>query len=156
MAGLTMAFALSVHVLSAVVWVGGMFFAYMALRPAAVAALEGPQRLTLWARTFGRFFPWVWVAIVLLVASGLWMVRRMGGFEIVSGAIWTMAVIATLMILIFMFLYFVRYPRLRACVEAADWQNGARELARIRHLVAVNLSLGLITVVVASGGRFWP
>jgi uncharacterized membrane protein len=36
------------HVLAALVWVGGMFFAWMVLRPAAVKALEGPARLTLW------------------------------------------------------------------------------------------------------------
>jgi hypothetical protein len=38
-----LAFALpyTLHVLAALVWVGGMFFAWLILRPATVAALEG-------------------------------------------------------------------------------------------------------------------
>src|SRR5690606_5692971 len=54
------------HLLAAVVWVGGMFFAYMALRPAAATVLPPPQRLPLWTQTFRRFFPWVWITVVLL------------------------------------------------------------------------------------------
>ena len=64
---------LLLHVLSVVVWVGGMFFAYMALRPVAASVLEPPQRLTLWAGVFGKFFPWVWGSVVLLLGSGLHM-----------------------------------------------------------------------------------
>ncbi len=51
--------ATSLHTVAAVLWVGGIFLAYRVLRPAAMA-LEPPQRLTLWADVFGRFFPWVW------------------------------------------------------------------------------------------------
>lgn len=45
----------TLHVLAALIWVGGMFFAWMILRPAAVAALEGPARLKLWANVFNVF-----------------------------------------------------------------------------------------------------
>lgn len=48
-----------IHLLAAIVWVGGMFFAYMVLRPAAVEVLEPPARLRLWNVVFRRFFPWV-------------------------------------------------------------------------------------------------
>jgi uncharacterized membrane protein len=68
------------HVLGVVVWVGGMFFAYLALRPAAAQLLEPPQRLALWQETLRRFFNWVWFAVVLVLASGLWMLFQMGGF----------------------------------------------------------------------------
>ena len=54
--------ALTLHILGAVVWVGGMFAAYVCLRPAA-GALEPPQRLTLWRGFFAKFFPWVWVSV---------------------------------------------------------------------------------------------
>ena len=47
--------SLALHSLSAVLWVGGMFFAHQVLRP-AVAALEPGPRLTLWSRVLGRFF----------------------------------------------------------------------------------------------------
>ena len=50
-----MGLAVLLHVLSVVVWVGGMFFAYMFLRPVAAAELEPPQRLDLEIRNFERF-----------------------------------------------------------------------------------------------------
>ena len=75
-----MALLVALHVLAAVVWVGGMFFAYMVLRPAA-GPLETAERLALWHRVFGRFFPWVWACIVLLLVSGYVMLfRAFGGF----------------------------------------------------------------------------
>ncbi len=46
----------ALHLLAAVVWVGGMFFAWMILRPAAVDILEPPARLRLWLSVFKRFF----------------------------------------------------------------------------------------------------
>ena len=53
--------AITLHLLAAVIWVGGMFFAYMALRP-ATGSLEPSIRLTLWSQTLKRFFPWVWIS----------------------------------------------------------------------------------------------
>lgn len=74
--------AYTLHVLAALVWVGGMFFAWMILRPAAVAALEGPARLRLWANVFQRFFVWVWVAVAILPISGIGLLQlRFNGFE---------------------------------------------------------------------------
>jgi hypothetical protein len=74
------ALALALHILGAVVWVGGMFAIYVCLRP-ALGTLEPPQRLRLMRVTFQKFFPWVWIAILLLLASGYWMVFTVfGGF----------------------------------------------------------------------------
>ena len=150
-----MPIAMSLHVLSATIWVGGMFFAYMALRPAAAAVLDPPPRLTLWLRTFARFFPWVWAVVILLPVTGLWMVAQMGGFGGVGAAIRIMAILAVAMIAIFLHIFFAPYRRLRRCVEAADWPAGGKELAQIRRWVGINLVLGLITVAVASGGLAW-
>lgn len=55
------------HLFGVVIWVGGMFFAYMALRPAASALLDPPQRLLLWSATLQRFFGWVWVSVALVL-----------------------------------------------------------------------------------------
>ncbi|MFP6688130.1 MAG: hypothetical protein VCD31_02255 [Alphaproteobacteria bacterium] len=77
---MTMAIASALHIIAAVVWVGGMFFAVLVLRPSA-GALEPADRLALWGRVFARFFPWVWASIVLLLASGYWMIfAGKGGF----------------------------------------------------------------------------
>ena len=55
-----MQFARWLHVMGVVVWVGGMFFAHMALRP-AVQSLAPPERLPLLAATLSRFIAgWRW------------------------------------------------------------------------------------------------
>jgi len=150
-----MALLVALHVLAAVVWVGGMFFAYMALRPVAAALLEPPLRLPLWARTFARFFPWVWAAAIVLPASGWALILGyFGGLGAAPVRVHLMNGIGTLMILIFLHVYFAPYRRLRAAVEAADWPAGGRALAQIRRLVGLNLALGLAVVAVAAGGRY--
>ncbi len=148
--------AITLHMLSAVVWVGGMFFAYMALRPAAASVLEPPQRLPLWSKTFARFFPWVWAAVVILPASGYWMIFEVfEGMQNVGVYIHVMQGIGIVMILIFLHLYFAPYQRLNKAIAAGDWPAAARQLSTIRRLVGTNLILGLTTVAVASGGAYW-
>jgi uncharacterized membrane protein len=147
---------LALHLLSAVVWVGGMFFAYMALRPVAAQRLEPPQRLTLWAGVFTRFFPWVWIAIILLLVTGYWMIFNV--FAGMKGAplyVHIMNGLGILMILIYMHVFFAPFKRLKRAVAAETWQEGAKDLAQIRFLVGINLSIGLITIAIAGGGRYF-
>ena len=73
-----------IHLLAALVWVGGMFFAYVVLRPVAVEVLEPPQRLRLWEGVFRRFFVWVWVAVAILLGSGSYLIVQLGGFAHVN------------------------------------------------------------------------
>lgn len=150
-----MGIALLLHVLAAVVWVGGMFFAYVALRPAAASLLEPQQRLTLWAGVFSRFFPWVFLAIAILLGTGLWMVYAVyGGFGSVRLYITLMFGTGVVMMLIFFHVFFAPFKRLRQAVAAADWALGARQLNQIRVLIAVNLVLGLLVIAMATGCRF--
>ncbi|HMA06989.1 MAG TPA: hypothetical protein VKP68_03975, partial [Ramlibacter sp.] len=67
-----------VHLLGAIVWVGGMFFAYFCLRPAAVEVLDPPRRLPLWSATFARFLPYTAIAVVVMLGSGLTMLLQTG------------------------------------------------------------------------------
>lgn len=144
--------ALTLHLLGAIVWVGGMFFAYMALRPVAAVQLEPPERLKLWAGVFGRFFPWVWVSIVFLLGGGLSLVAVQGGFGNVHVGVHVMTALGILMMLIYCFIYFVLFRHLKGGVATEDWKTAGAALARIRQLIAVNLSLGLAIVVVAKLG----
>ena len=147
--------SLILHALSAVVWVGGMFFAHQVLRPAA-GALEAGPRLSLWSRVLGRFFAWVFAAIVLLLASGYAVVFAVcGGFSKIGLHVQLMQGIGILMMLLFFHLYFAPWRRFRAAVARQDWAEGGRQLAQIRTIVTINLALGIIVVAIGSSGRYW-
>lgn len=151
-----MIIASALHVLSAVIWVGGMFFAYMALRPVAASLLEPPLRLPLWVQVFRKFFLWVWKAVVLLLASGYWMVfDGFGGFANTGSHVHIMHGLGLIMVALYLYVFFGPYKKLGKAVAEQEFKSGAEQLNRIRKVIAVNLSLGLIVVVVASGGRFW-
>ncbi len=150
-----MSIALALHLLASTVWVGGMFFAYMALRPAAAELLEPPLRLRLWSRVFKRFFPWVWLAVLLLLATGFWMIFAVfGGMGGVRGHVHLMLALGLIMSGIFLYIWFGPYTGLRAAVAAEDWPTGGARLATIRRLIGTNLILGLVVIAVAAFGRW--
>ena len=148
-------FAIVLHILSAVLWVGGMFFAHQVLRPVAVQQFEPPQRLKLWTQVFRRFFPWVWVCIVLLLLSGYWMVFRLfGGMSGIGLHIHIMQALGWLMILLFLHLYFAPFHRLKEAVITEQWPEAGKRLNQIRLIVGINLVLGLVVIAIAAGGRY--
>ncbi|MDR2308053.1 MAG: CopD family protein [Paucimonas sp.] len=148
-----LAFALpyTLHVLAALVWVGGMFFAWLVLRPATVAALQGPDRLRLWVEVFQRFFRWVWLAVAVLAVSGVGMIHlRFSGFETAPHYVQVMIGGAIVMFALFMRIQALLLPELRTAVQAQDWAAGAGVLGRIRRMVGINLLIGVGVVAVAS------
>ncbi len=141
----------TLHVLAAVLWVGGMFFAWMVLRPAAVAVLQPAERLRLWADVFRRFFRWVWLTVVVLAISGIgiWHLR-FGALEAAPRYVHMMAGAYLAMLAIFLRIQLLQLPALVRAVEAQDWPAGGQVLGRIRRLVGINLLLGLATIALAS------
>ena len=149
------AFALMLHILGAVVWVGGMFAAYVCLRPAA-GALEPPQRLALWRRFFAKFFPWVWVSILLLLASGYWMLlTTFGGFIGAPLYINLMQTTGLVMIALYVWLFHGPWLKFKRAADAQDWPAAGAQLSRIRQIIMINLPLGLIVVIIGGTGRYW-
>jgi len=150
------AIALALHALAAVIWVGGMAFAYFFLRPAA-GALQAPERQKLWRGTFQRFFPWVWVSVVLLLLTGYHLVFAVyGGFAGAGVHIHIMNGLGLVMMAIFAHVWFAPWKRFRAAVDKGDRDTAGKNLEQIRRFVAINLTLGLIVVAIASSGRYWP
>jgi len=144
--------SLLLHVLGVVVWVGGMFFAYMALRPVAASVLEPPQRLMLWAGVFGKFFPWVWASVALILLTGLYMLMLFGGTAAPHYAM-AMLALGVLMMLIFAHVFFVPYTKLKRAVGEQNWKAGGAALAQVRMLIGINLGIGLVTIAVVFLGR---
>jgi uncharacterized membrane protein len=150
-----MGLGLAFHILAAVIWVGGMFFAHIVLRPSA-GALDVQTRLALWERVLGRFFAWVWASIAALLVSGFAMVMiGLGGFASLAHYINVMMAVGILMMMLFAHVYFAPWRRFRRAVAAADWAVAERNIKQIRILVMVNLLLGLVTVVVGASGRYF-
>lgn len=143
---------LFLHLASVVLWVGGMFFAYVCLRPTAVELFEPAQRLPLWRGVFRRFFAWVWGAVLLILSSGLIMIGAVG--VAAAPLNWhLMLASGLLMIGIFCYVAVVPFAALDRAVDAGDWKAGGAALNRIRQLVGINLLLGFLTVAIATIGR---
>jgi uncharacterized membrane protein len=150
-----MAILVALHALAAVAWVGGMFFAYMVLRPSA-GPLEPRLRLALWQRVFGRFFPWVFASIAVLLASGYAMLfLHFGGFKGAGLHIHLMQATGILMMLLFLHLFFSPWRKFSRAVEAGEFDSAAQALNQIRRIVAINLVLGIVTIAAGASGRFW-
>ena len=144
----------TIHLLSLMVWIGGMAFAHFFLRP-VVAKLEAPERIRLMHDVLGRFFNAVLGAVGLTLLSGLWMIGRVAKQAVQSGGNfampleWTvMAALGIVMMLIFGHIRFALYKRLSRAVTAAAWPAGGAALASIRLWVSINLSLGVVIVAI--------
>jgi uncharacterized membrane protein len=147
--------ALALHILAATIWVGGMFAAYICLRP-AVGPLEPPQRLRLWRDFFREFFIWVWISILLLLATGFWMMATtFGGMAGAPLYIHLMLGIGLLMVALFGWLFHGPWLKFKRAVDAQDWPAAGGHLNRIRQIIMINLPLGLIVVALGGTGRFW-
>ena len=141
----------ALHVLAAVVWVGGMFFAWMVLRPVAVIALEPPARLRLWGQLFPRFFLFVWVCVLVLPISGVGMLQlHFGGFETAPKYVQVMMGLYVAMVALFIRIQALQLPELKRAVAAEDWPAGGAVLGKIRRLVGFNLLIGVAVVAVAA------
>lgn len=143
----------ALHGIAATAWIGGIFFAFMALRPAANKILEPNKRLQLWQSAYSYFFPWVWIFIGLLLATGyLDLFLRFGGFS--NGALYLGLMHATglLMISLFVYLYFGLYRRLKAAIISSDTSTAAKVMNKMRPIMAINLSLGLLITFIGIAG----
>ncbi|MBK1659348.1 CopD family protein [Paracraurococcus ruber] len=144
----------TLHVLGAVLWVGGMAFALLALRP-ALAPLEPPQRMLVHEGALKRFFLIVWHAMPILLLTGYALLFGWyGGFRGAGWHVHAMHLTALIMAGIFLALFTGPWKEFRAARAAGDLPKAATAMDRIRQLVGMNLVLGLLTVAVAAWGRF--
>ena len=159
-----MGIAILLHVLAATVWVGGMFFALVCLRPAS-ADLEASVRVKLWAGALSRFFGWVWMAVAVLLATGFWMTYQttsigedapfMEHLKVAGEHVHIMMGLGILMMLMAAHVWFAPLKRLRRAVADSHWTEAGKNLNQIRIFITVNLALGLTVVAIASGGRYF-
>lgn len=136
---------LFMHLAAAIFWMGGMGFLLLALRPALHAQLQPPVRLPLIALVLARFFAVVWVAIAILLVSGVWLLLQVPGTGAPPG--WhAMAAVGLVMVLIYGHIWFAPYRRLQRAVSAGDWPAGGKSVGQITLLARINFALGWLAI----------
>lgn len=137
----------ALHILMAAIWVGGMFFALVVLRP-SLRVLSPADRATFHGEIFRRFALVIWHAMPITLLSGYAMLFGLyGGFR---GAHWTihlMHVLGLVMGVVYLVLYF-------GPVRTFRKNPNPQSVLRIRNLLATNLVLGLLTIAIAGAGRY--
>lgn len=135
------------HLLGMVIWVGGMAFAHLCLRPEA-AKLDPPVRLRLLAGVLGRFFQWVSVALALIWVSGSVLFGKSGFAPGAAPHGWyLMVALAAVMTLIFLVIRFRWYRAMTAAIATNDLPSAGQAMASIRQWVLVNLVLGVLVII---------
>ena len=145
----------TLHLLAALLWVGGMLFVQFFLRP-ALAVLPPPERLALMREVLRRFLAAVGLAVLLLLLSGFGMAGLAARAARAAGSSFSwppgwivMAALGHVMVAVFGHIRFMLFGRFTKALDAADRAAAAAVLNRIRIEVSVNLVLGLVIVAVA-------
>lgn len=135
------------HVLSIILWIGGMIFAHFFLRP-SLALLEPGQRVLLMHATLKRFFGAVLVASVIAWASGMAMMAMASKGAMPTGWL-VMGALGTLMLGIFFHIRLVLFVRMSQRVAQDDLPGAGEQLNRIRRWVVTNLTIGIVITATA-------
>ncbi|MGE5515889.1 MAG: hypothetical protein ACM31D_08695 [Bacteroidota bacterium] len=151
----TFAATIGLHTLAAVIWVGGMFFAHLVLRP-SVTEMTTSLRLALWRRVLPRFFLWVAlsIAVLLVTGYGVLLTGYRGGISGGNLHIDIMQIIGAVMIVLYLYMLAIPYVLFRRALDTNDLGAAATQQGRIRTIVLVNLILGLFTTFIGAAGTF--
>lgn len=142
-----------IHLIAAIVWMGGMTFMLFALRPAALLILEPQPRARLMGAVWQRFFPLVLVAIAALFITGSNLYTTMfRAAKLASGVGsvplgWNvMLVLGVVMMLIFGHIYFAGFKKYKRAVAAGEWPVAAKAAGLIHKMVIANFVLGWLAI----------
>ena len=149
----------ALHVIMAIIWIGGMLFTVLVLRPAILKIdppLEPPVRLSIFHAVLKRFFILVWVAVVLILFTGYWLlIARFGDFGAAPLYVHLMHIGGLVMAVLFVYLYFTAYWPMKRAFKQQGFPAAAESLDKIRRIVQINLMLGLVVVIIATAGRYF-
>jgi uncharacterized membrane protein len=145
------------HLISAIIWMGGMTFMLFALRPAITAQMQPQSRALLMAEVWQRFFAMVAVAVLVLFVTGTHLYTTAfkaakaaaaatgGGGSVPLG--WNlMLAIGMVMFLIFGHIYFAGFRKFRRAVAAGEWPVAAKAAGLIQKMVMANFVLGWLAI----------
>lgn len=141
------------HLAAGIVWMGGMAFMLLALRPAAISVLDAHHRNRLMGAVWGRFFIVVAVAIAVLFFSGMHLytaIFRATRLATGEGGVplgWNiMVMLGLLMMLLFGHIY-GQYRRYRRGLRTNDNTLVLRAATQIHVWMLVNFILGWLAII---------
>lgn len=141
------------HLVAGIVWMGGMTFMLLALRPAALEILEPQVRARLMGAVWSRFFLVVLIAIAVLLVTGSNLyttafraMKESTGVGSVPLGWNLMLLIGVAMVLIFGHIYFAGFRKFKRALAAAEWPVAAKAAAQINRLVIANFVLGWLAI----------
>ena len=147
--------AQGLHAITATLWIGGIFFAFMALRPAAQEVLQPRERLQLWRVAYRKFFRLVWLLITILITTGYYQLFfRFGGFANSQPYLHLMHTIGLIMVAAFCYLYFSLYGKLCRLIDTEEISAASDTLKKMRPVMATNLFLGIVITAVGVCGPY--
>lgn len=136
------------HLVSACLCLGGVFFTTTVLPLSAVETLDEVPRLCFWSAVLKRFFDWMWGAIGTLLVSGFFMTYLSGGVAHVATAVHLMLLFGVVMMASFVYVFFFCFVPLTVFVNKKRWTEAATALARTRRWLVFNLFLGILSIAV--------
>ncbi len=122
------------HIFFAIVWIGGMVYSLLFLKPSLKELPNEDQRHKLLRSVFSKFFPAVWLSILVLFITGmgLWHGYRRDFSE--NPLFHTKLFLFALMILVFTYIYFFLFRK--------------NKLSHIPNLILVNLLFGIFILLI--------
>lgn len=133
------------HYLASVMWIGGMAFNILVLRPSMVA-IDQNQRPILGTKVLKRFIVFAWLSIIVLILTGISIAFSRLTFEDIFSPMYGIVllskhVVTLIMILIVTWVSFVFSKRLAPFAPKPD---------TILILVKTNLSLGILVLLLTA------
>ena len=134
----------AIHLLCVVLWVGGMAFLLLTLRP-SVSVIDPSARLVLQGAVFRRFFRTIWQVMPLAIASGLLLLILSYSHQAMPWPVMVMQTGGVLMAAIFIGMVLVPNKRFQAKLAAGT--ATAEDAVPIRRLIWLSLGIGAIILV---------
>ena len=149
-----MSIAFTLHTLAVIVWLGGLFLLCVVFQP-STREVDTKTAMSLWHGMLSRFFAWAWISLLLTLATGIGMVfLKFGGFSDIPILHQVNRAIGIPAIALYGYLYFGPWQRFRRAMSRHDLTAAQKDIARVRVVMAVILTLGLVASAVSAAGRY--
>ncbi|HEY9204497.1 MAG TPA: CopD family protein [Candidatus Methanoperedens sp.] len=133
------------HYLATIMWIGGMAFNILVLRPSMII-IDQNQRPTLGTKVLKRFIIFAWLSITVLILTGISITFHRVTFEDILGTMYGIILlgkhfVTLIMILIVAWVSFVLSSKFAPFAPKPD---------TILILVKTNLSLGILVLLLTA------